>query len=507
MKKTLSRIGAIALSVLILTGSSLSADAKERSYTYNYDYWGDVQNSPDLYSVCKVFTSSDLNLDKPLVNPQGLYINGNSVFICDTGNNRIVELERTAREKLEVKRVIDSFKGNVEVTTLSGPTDIAIAESGNMYICDKGNNRILKLDSELNYLSEYGKPQDNTLDKSVPFAPNKIVIDSAERVYCIATGINKGLIKYEIDGSFSEFMGAPPASYEFYQYIWKKFATQEQLAKMEAFVPTEYDNIYMDNDGFIYACTGTVAKEDLKGGKADAIRQLNLLGNDILVRNGVYYDGKFPVYGDLYMGDGGGYKGASYFSDVTCFDNDAYVCLDKNRGRLFSYDDQGKMIFCCGGNGNMDGYFREPVALDHMDYDLFVLDRLDCAITMFTLTDFGSLVFEAMDLFDGGKYEESQLAWEKVIDLNGNYDLAYIGIGRSYLRQKDYKTAMDYFELKYDDENYSKAYRQYRKEWVEDHIVPIVLIILVLFLVPLTIGKIKSIKYEFATSDAFKYNN
>ena len=43
MKKTLSRIGAIALSVLILTGSSLSADAKERSYTYNYDYWGDVQ--------------------------------------------------------------------------------------------------------------------------------------------------------------------------------------------------------------------------------------------------------------------------------------------------------------------------------------------------------------------------------------------------------------------------------------------------------------------------------
>ena len=51
--------------------------------------------------------------------------------------------------------------------------------------------------------------------------------------------------------------------------------------------------------------------------------------------------------------------------------------------------------------------------------------------------------------------------------LDGNYDLAYIGIGRSLLRQKQYKEAMDYFELKYDEDNYSRAYKQYRKEWVE----------------------------------------
>jgi hypothetical protein len=59
--------------------------------------------------------------------------------------------------------------------------------------------------------------------------------------------------------------------------------------------------------------------------------------------------------------------------------------------------------------------------------------------------------------------------WQKVMDIDGNYDLAYIGIGRSLLRQEKYHEAMKYFELKYDDENYSKAYKQYRKEWVEDH--------------------------------------
>ncbi|MBO4461298.1 MAG: tetratricopeptide repeat protein [Lachnospiraceae bacterium] len=132
------------------------------------------------------------------------------------------------------------------------------------------------------------------------------------------------------------------------------------------------------------------------------------------------------------------------------------------------------------------------------------MDQLDCAITVFTLTNFGELVFTAMEDFDAGRYNESLESWNQVIKYDGNYDLAYIGIGRAYLRQKEYKTAMEYFKLKYDAENYSKAYRQYRKIWVEENIVVIVIVLLVLFLVPMIIGKIKSIKYEFATADIFK---
>ena len=62
---------------------------------------------------------------------------------------------------------------------------------------------------------------------------------------------------------------------------------------------------------------------------------------------------------------------------------------------------------------------------------------------------------------------------------------------------------MKYFELKYDAENYSKAYKQYRKIWVEEHIGWIVAVILLLFLVPLSIGKVKSIRHEIDTADIF----
>ncbi|MBR5994467.1 MAG: hypothetical protein IK018_11740 [Lachnospiraceae bacterium] len=505
MKKLFVRIGAMALASAVLAGSvSLSSYAVDRSYSYNYDYWGDVQDSPDFYEPCKTFTWKDLNLDKKISNPQGLTADGDFLYLCDSGNNRIIKMKRNTRESLEVVEIYDHFNGKSSDNTFNTPTDLAISEDGNIFIADKGNARIVKVDKDFNYLMEFGKPNDSSIDKDLAFAPTKLVVDTAERVYAVAAGINKGLLKYESDGTFTNFHGAPPASYNFVDYIWKKFASQEQLMKMESFVPTEYSNCYINEDGFIYAVAGSVAEEDLKGSTVQNVRLLNLLGSDILVRNGVYYDGKYPVYGDLYMGSGGGMTGPSQFIDVTSFPNEVFVCLDKNRGRLFSYDNQGRLLFCCGGNGNMDGYFRNPIALDHIGYDIYVLDQLDCAITVFTLTNFGELVFTAMEDFDAGRYNESLESWNQVIKYDGNYDLAYIGIGRAYLRQKEYKTAMEYFKLKYDAENYSKAYRQYRKIWVEENIVVIVIVLLVLFLVPMIIGKIKSIKYEFATADIFK---
>lgn len=499
MKRRLVKLVALSVAAVVaLLPASVLVEAKDRSYTYNYDYWGDVQDAPNNYSVGNVYTSSDLGLEVGLKSPSGLTVVGDLIYVCDTGNNRIIELTRPTPQTLAVSRIIDSFEG-CDNNTFSSPMDIAVSEEGSFFVADNGNARVVKFDKDLNYLMEFTKPDDSTLAPDLIFQPTKLAIDTADRLYCIASGINKGLIKYESDGTFSGFVGATKVTFDWTDYIWKKFATQEQRALMESFVPTEYDNLYMDYEGFIYACSGSGESLDIKQGKKDVIRKLNLMGNDILVRNGEWH-----IIGDLYMGNGGGYEGASYFSDVTCFDNDIYVCLDRNRGRLFAYNDQGKMVCAFGSNGNMDGYFRRPVAIDHMGYDLFVLDNLDCSVTIFSPTEFGTLVFDAIDKFDDGKYEESGKLWEEVMALNGNYDLAYIGIGRSLLRQKKYHEAMEYFEVKYDRENWSKAYKQYRKEWVEEHIVQIVIVVLALFLIPLTIGKVKSLKHEINTADIFK---
>jgi hypothetical protein len=501
MKKKIKSLIVMA-AILYMTYSFSITVYAEEGYTYNYDYWGDIQYSPDAYDVVGVYTSVELGMDVSFNAPSGMFVQDKKMYVCDTGNNRIVEIERKSTGEFEVIRIIENFVGDTDVRTLAGPTDISVTEDGYMYICDKGNNRILKLDMDLNYIMEFLKPSDATFDQSQSFLPDKLVVDSAGRVYCIADNINKGLIKYEADGVFTGFLGASEVTYDWTDYVWKKLATKEQRAALESFVPTEYDNIYMDGEGFIYACTTNVSKSGLNDGSDEPIRKLNMMGKNILIENGNWW-----VIGDIYWGEAGGYSGPSLMTDITALDNGVYFGLDKVRGRMFAYDSQGNLLYAYGGNGNLDGCFKIPSAIEQFGNDIVVLDSQDCSFTVFTSTEYGSLIYKAIDEYNAGDYTASGETWQQVLKINGNYDLAYIGVGRALLRQGKYEQAMEYFKLKWDDDNYSKAFKQYRKEWVENHIQVILGAVILLLLIPLTIRKAKLLKHEIDIADLFNAKN
>ena len=71
-----------AAAVGIMTIPMHSQAMEHRSYTYIYDYWGDVQDTPDLYEVFNVFTSAELGLDTRMNNPNGITVAGDKVYIC-----------------------------------------------------------------------------------------------------------------------------------------------------------------------------------------------------------------------------------------------------------------------------------------------------------------------------------------------------------------------------------------------------------------------------------------
>jgi hypothetical protein len=71
--------------------------------------------------------------------------------------------------------------------------------------------------------------------------------------------------------------------------------------------------------------------------------------------------------------------------------------------------------------------------------------------------------------------------------MNGNYDLAYIGIGRAALRQGDYKTAMKYYKLKHYRVGYSKAFQFYRKQVMEENLWKVLLILAIIIIVPIVV--------------------
>ena len=175
------------------------------------------------------------------------------------------------------------------------------------------------------------------------------------------------------------------------------------------------------------------------------------------------------------------------------------MVLDSTHNRIFGYDQQGNMLWAFGGVGNADGFFNRPVAIEHMGTDLLILDEggaFGGSLTVMTTTEYGRMVYEAIHQYRTGAYEESAKTWTEVLSRNGNYDSAYIGIGRALLQQEKYAEAMGYFKAAMDDRNYSEAWRLRRMELVEQNIVPIFIVVAAILALPPLWRRIRKIKWE-----------
>ncbi len=573
VKKTKRLLAFIAVLLILMpmTLAYAAEDGSHSTYTYNYDYWSEIRESPDAYRVSTVIRSSDLDLGGvAMASPQSLFAleSEGKVYIADRGNNRILELTRKGREFV-CSRIIDHARvpeelrevflkdtdlmlaengrryrddaGNLYlkpaanssaeigamiltpdgITRLNTPNDMAVVvmtdeegkETTYMWIADTNNNRVLKIDitgDEPVFVSQFIKPTDATFDQNQAFLPNKIVVDSSGRVFVQATNINKGLVKFEADGEFTGFIGANPVVYNLWDYIWKTFfTTKEQRSQQASFVPTEYQNVYIDKSGFIYATNISFSEYDLLYDNAKPIRRLNAVGSDILIKND-----RYPPIGDLDWVEQSTDHGPSKFYDVTVLDNDMYVAIDRTRGRLFGYDPQGIMLWAFGMSGvSADGSFNRAVSIEHLGYDLLVLDELDCSVTVFTPTDYGKLIYQASEEYLDGLYDKSAETWQQVMKYNPNYTLAIIGIGRSEMREAaelstskeritKYADAMEHFKNAHDRENYGRAFRYYRKEWVEQNLWWIIVILAVLLLIPVVKRTIQKVKWEVAAYES-----
>lgn len=477
---------------LFFTAALISAEGD----CYTYDRWKEIEHSPDTYRVEKVYVSDDLGAGKTLSNPQGLFCKGTDVYICDTGNNRIIVYTYNSDRTLTVQRVIDHFNSNGAVLeTFAAPNDIYVDKNNTMYIADTDNGRVVKIDKDLNYKLQFTMPTDATYDKTLAFMPIKVIADVSGRAYVIAKNVNKGFVKYESDGTFTNFWGASEVSPSWSDMIKKRFSTRKQREQMESFVPTEFSNVYEDSEGFLYAVLKTFNQWKLDSDQAKPIRRLNALGSDILIKNAK----NLPI-GDLKWTTamGSGYDGPSRFEDITVLNNDVYIALDGTRGRIFAYNNQGYLLYAFGGRGNNAGFFNGPVGIDHIGRDLLVLDDTECSLTVFSPTYYGGLVYDALEKYAAGEYEESATIWQNVLLLNGNYDLAYVGLGKSELRQNNYEKAMEYFKVKKDAKEYSKAFVLFRKEWFEKNIGWIFGVLIIIAVVWLIVKRIKKIKQEVA---------
>ena len=454
VKKIITSFASILMAVVVaVTGVPMEAFATSLPYdTYNYNYWEDIVFTPAAYTPTKTISGTGLTYNGEAIgafnNPQDLCKSpSGDVYVADTNNHRIVVL---SQDMTEVKNIISTFDNNGEEDTFKQPTGVAVSLSNQLYIADSMNRRIVVLNEDGTLAKIIENPQAEVLEDNFVFTPLKVSVDYADRVYCIAQKMFEGIMVFETNGEFTGFFGTINVEITLWEKFWRKIATKEERAKQQLFIPTEFTGIDIDPDGFVYA--SNIDSTGIQG-----VRRLNPKGEDV-IKKGT----KQNVGGDLQIDGTTDYAGPSQFTDVVYRENGIYSCLDRKRGRIFTYDHEGNLLYIFGGMGTQEGTFAMPVAIESIGNTILVLDANRASILCFDVTEYGGLINEAVALRYSGDEKEAVELWKQVLVLDENNELANTGIGKAYLTAGDYVSAMKYLELGMSRTYYSIAYKRFR---------------------------------------------
>ena len=446
--------------IVLLTTEGITAMADELPYdSYNYDYREYIHYTPAPYIPDRTVSGLDFTYNGEELgkfnNPQDMcQAPDGNIYIADTNNNRIVVLDYAMKN---VIKVITTFNNNGTEDKFNSPYGVCVSERGWLYVADFKNKRIVVLDEKDELVQIINNPQSESLEDGFVFSPMKVTVDYADRVYVIAQNMFEGIMVFESNGQFTNFFGTIQVEISAWEKFWKRLATKEERANQQLYIPTEFTGIDIDPEGFVYA-------SNIDAAGVQGVRRLNPRGEDVIKKGS-----NANVGGDLQINGTSDYSGASQFTDVVYRENGIYSCLDRRRGRIFTYDHEGNLLYIFGGRGTQEGTFELPTAVEDIGGRIAVLDAQKACIICFKETEYGRLINEAVALrYDGDEADAVEL-WERVLELDENNELANTGIGKAYLTAGDYESAMHYLEIGMARDYYSIAFKRFRNQLLTEN--------------------------------------
>ncbi len=445
--------------------------------TYNYSFYGNVIHSSPGMTFATFFDSKTLGLR--LRSPEYFTVYEDVIYAVDSGTDTLILIDN----EFELIKGMTEFKfaagvdpneldlragsykqdentDEIIALTLNKPEGLDVKELG-VYLADTQNRRIIRLNHDFEVLEVFSDPEDPVFD-TTPFQPEKVTVDVTGRMYVVAKNIYEGIVELSKEGKFNRYVGVNPITLSALDIFRRSLMSEAQLMKLRKYLPTTYTSIMITKDSFMYA---TAKPRD--GNAEKTVQLINPKGIDVINRNGY-----FPPMGDIhFIRSRNNYviSGPSELVDIAYTDGGIYSVLDQKRSRIFTYDTEGNLLYINGSSGAQTDKFSQGTALNYINDDLIVLDKLNGTFIVYRLTEFGELVNTAVKLQSNGLFDEAADVWAEILTKNANYEIAYNGIGKYLLREGNYKEAVENFKLGHDTYYYSKAYKEHRNEKLRDN--------------------------------------
>ncbi|MCL2774677.1 MAG: YIP1 family protein, partial [Oscillospiraceae bacterium] len=448
--------------------------------------------SPDAYVPEKVVDSTAIGLDDflggvKLDGPTDLFVDDvGNIYIADQKNNRIVVLNPDFTGKFILSTFVNSWG---VPDSLSQPQGV-FANDTEIYVADTEKNRIVVFDITGKQLRIIDEPESDVFPENHVYKPVALVVDKAGRLYVVSSTTNQGIITMSPTGDFQGFVGAQAAAVNPFQIFWRNFQTQAQRDASLRVVATEYNNVTIDSEGFVYATTDSIEDSAQQSALYDAsatyapVKRLNPQGADVLRRSMAFGSTKLGPGGEAITFDftNGTPRGTSKIIDVALGPSGQWSIIDRVRQRVYTYDEDGRPLYIFGDEGNYFGNIMSIKAIAYQGTKILLLDNTNNSFTVYKRTDYGDAITSALQNQIDRQYDKSVDDWKNILRRNNNSDIAYIGIGKSLYRNGDYQAAMSEFRFASDVTDYSMAFKEYRKMWIQNYVVVIPIVIVAVIL-------------------------
>lgn len=452
-KRIFAALLVAVMMVFVVAPVAASAD----SYTYNLQ--DKAVSSPEAYEWERTVRAEDLGIDA-IVSITDICYRNDRIYIAMA--EKIVITDKD----FNTLQIIESYVKDGTEVAVSAPQCVFVTASGDIYFTEEAKGLIVQLDNKGDFVREIGDPHIKSIE-SITYAPTKVVVDDIGRIYVKAKSVYEGIIELDPDGNYNRFIGANKVSPSVFEIMKRKFATEEQIAKMALWLPTDYSDIVLDSEGYIFATV-----KSTKG--TEFIKKLNLAGNNVLT---TYEYIPLPA-GDYLKGEGT----RSILTNVATAEDGRFAVLDSSAARVFVYAPDGILLYILGGSGKNNGSFSSPVDLAFMGDRIMVADFVTCSIEVFKPTEYGELINTALYYQTRYDYDTAGEYWQKVYDINSNSIAANMGIGKSQLRSGQYEEALVSFERTGERKSWSEAFERVRVNWLEEHLLSLVIIFIVVII-------------------------
>ncbi len=476
---------------MILSVFTIGAGASSAYQTYTYSINGEALYSPDAYVASQVVNAGDMGVEK-LNNPTDMVADDEGrIYIANQGNNEILVLDRYYKKIYSITNFIND-KGNAD--SFNKPEGVFIVEgdplnednvNGELWVCDTVNERLVVFDRLTGEFKKIvDKPSSQLFDSERPYEPIAMSIDQYGRIYIVSRSHYEGIIVLDPQGVFVGYIGAQQVSISAWEIFWRKIQTDEQKKLSTQLISSTFNNMTITPNGFIYVTTDQISDSAIesaitshaKTGTYMPVKLLNPAGEEIMRRNGFW-----PPVGevDFSKDKTDDITGVSKITDVAVGPEDTWSIIDEKRQKIYTYDFNGNLLFAFGDKGLMLGSITSIEAICYQGDVLLALDKgNEGSIVVYERTKYGDMLISAIAAENDLDYNYAIECWESVLQRNSNFDAAYVGIGNALYRSGKYEDALKNYEIAYDTENWSNAYKEVRKEWMADWILLILVLII-----------------------------